>query len=117
MLISFDCPRCLKIARGEVTRESREVLCPHCFWSRPVAEGDLQAAAGGSSGLPPHGGNQLTDQVREGSSSRNESPARCLVCGCEDLWRQKDFDQRLGVAIVGLGILLSTIEVAYWRPG
>ena len=45
------------------------------------------------------------------------SPANCLVCGCTDLWRQKDFDQRLGVAIVGIGILLSTTAVAYMRPG
>lgn len=45
------------------------------------------------------------------------APEECLVCGCEDLWRQKDFDQRLGVAIVGLGIVLSTIAMAYMMPG
>jgi hypothetical protein len=46
-----------------------------------------------------------------------ETPKQCLVCGCDDLWRQKDFDQRLGVLIVGAGVLLSTIAVAYMMPG
>lgn len=43
-------------------------------------------------------------------------PRRCLVCGCGDLWRQKDFPQKLGLALVGLGALLSTIAVALFMP-
>jgi len=39
-----------------------------------------------------------------------------LACGCPDLWRQKDFPQRLGLLIVGLGALLSTIAWAYMLP-
>lgn len=89
MLISFDCPKCLKIAHGEITSESKEVICPNCWWTRRIGQDDLEAG----------------------------SPAHCLVCGCNDLWRQKDFDQRLGVFIVGLGIVLSTIAVAKMMPG
>ena len=89
MLISFDCPKCLKIAHGEVTQSSRGVICTACGWTRPIGDGDLNG----------------------------ESPARCVVCGCKDLWRQKDFDQRLGVFIVGIGILMSTVAVAYMMPG
>jgi hypothetical protein len=89
MLISFDCPKCLKIARNELSSASPRVSCSDCGWTRPIGETDM----------------------------KGESPARCLVCGCDDLWRQKDFDQRLGVFIVGIGILLSTIAVAYMMPG
>ena len=89
MLISFDCPKCLKIARSEVTNASRAVNCAGCGWTRPFTDSEM------------HG----------------ETPVRCLICGCDDVWRQKEFDQRLGVCIVGLGILLSTIAFAYMMPG
>lgn len=89
MLISFDCPKCLKIARDDVTYSSSRVNCAGCGWTRAIDRDDFEG----------------------------DSPAQCLVCGCKDLWRQKDFDQRLGVFIVGLGILLSTIAVAYMMPG
>lgn len=46
----------------------------------------------------------------------NGPPARCLVCGCGDLWRQKDFPQRVGVALVGLAALLSTVAYAWHWP-
>ena len=89
MLIAFDCPKCLKTDRGEVSPSQLRVLCTHFGWSRGVDESQIQG----------------------------DSPASCLVCGCEDLWRQKDFDQRLGVLIVGVGIVMSTIAVAYMMPG
>lgn len=89
MQISFDCPKCLKIVHGEVTHDTPAVECTNCEWTRQIAAGDVT----------------------------NGEPARCLVCGCDDLWRQKDFDQRLGVFIVGLGIFLSTIAIAYMMPG
>ena len=89
MQIAFDCPKCLKISRGAVAPTNPQVECSHCHWKRPV----------------------------EAKEMLGESPANCLVCGCQDLWRQKDFDTRLGVFIVGIGILLSTIAVAYMMPG
>lgn len=47
---------------------------------------------------------------------KDARPVRCLVCGCGDLWRQKDFPQKLGLALVALGALLSTIAIAYYYP-
>lgn len=88
MQLSFICPRCGNPARAALVPDAHAVACRNCDWSRPVG----------------------TDCVVDGT------PRRCLVCGCEDLWRQKDFPQRLGLAIVGLGILLSTVAYAYWRP-
>jgi hypothetical protein len=89
MLISFDCPKCLKLTRDELPHANHGVECSHCGWTRPIGDGELTG----------------------------ETPNKCLVCGCTDLWRQKDFSQRLGVLIVGTGILLSTTAVAYMMPG
>jgi hypothetical protein len=33
----------------------------------------------------------------------------CLVCGCGDLYKQKDFPQRLGVSILTAAVVASTI--------
>lgn len=38
------------------------------------------------------------------------------MCGNEDLWRQKDFSQRLGVLIVVLGAVLSSIAWSQHMP-
>ena len=80
MLISFDCPKCLQPARGEVTSASRGVICTSCGWTKPL----------------------------EGGSIQDETPLRCLVCGCNDLWRQKDFSPKVGVTIVAIAVLIST---------
>lgn len=88
MQISFDCPKCLKFSHHEVTSASLKVMCAHCGWTRPIGEGDV----------------------------KEETPSHCLVCGCNDLWRQKDFSQKLGVAIVALGIVLSTVAMIYVQP-
>lgn len=88
MQVEFHCPRCLKADAGEVESSTTMLACRHCGWNRPIAPGDLHA----------------------------DAPTRCLACGCEDLWRQKDFPPLLGVAIVGLGILLSTVATAWMRP-
>lgn len=46
----------------------------------------------------------------------NDKPVRCLGCGNEDLWRQKDFPQGLGFVMVLLGAVLSSIAWAYHYP-
>lgn len=88
MQLSFTCPRCGRPGRAAPDDKAGAIACRDCDWSRPVE----------------------ADSVVEGT------PSRCLVCSCEDLWRQKDFPQRVGLAIVGLGILLSTVAYAFWRP-
>ena len=41
----------------------------------------------------------------------------CLICGCPDLWKQKDFPHTVGLGMVALGVLLSTIAWAWYLPG
>lgn len=87
MNIRFRCPRCDTVA--SLSRlDGNVIACPGCDWSRP---------------LP----------AKFQSSQR---PSECLCCGCPDLWRQKDFPQRVGIAFVALGALLSSIAVLYYRP-
>lgn len=88
MRVEFNCPKCLRADAGEVGASSTMLACRHCGWNRPLAPGEVQA----------------------------DAPTRCLACGCDDLWRQKDFPPQLGVAIVGLGIVLSSIAVAKMQP-
>jgi hypothetical protein len=88
MQVVFHCPGCEQARRTSVTADSGIVRCEACTWSRPLREGDV---AGGV-------------------------PRRCVVCDCGDLWRQKDFPQRLGLAMVALGAILSTIAWAYHLP-
>jgi hypothetical protein len=37
----------------------------------------------------------------------------CILCGTEDMYVQKDFPQSLGLTILGIGIILSTI--LWWQ--
>lgn len=88
MQVVFDCPRCLKADHLEVGESTSAAACRHCGWTRTLGADDL----------------------------RGDVPQRCAICGCADLWRQKDFPPQLGVVIVGLGIVLSTVAVAWMRP-
>ena len=88
MWIVFACPNCQRHNVVEVTSGSAELRCEGCTWQRYVAAENRSAS----------------------------EPAQCVVCGCEDLWRQKDFPQRLGLLMVGAGALLSTIFWAFMEP-
>ena len=44
------------------------------------------------------------------------APTRCAVCSNPDLWRQKDFPQSLGLALVAAGAVLSSIAWFYHWP-
>ena len=41
---------------------------------------------------------------------------RCLVCPCRELFFRKDFSQRIGIAIIVIGFLLSTVAWGFRRP-
>jgi hypothetical protein len=84
----FDCPKCLQRDQAAADGSTALVACRHCGWTR---------------GLEPEA--ILVDV-----------PQHCLVCGCDDLWRQKDFPPLLGLGFVALGIIISTIFVAYRQP-
>lgn len=84
----FDCPQCLKGDDIEVGSGTASMACRHCGWTKPIGEHDYSA----------------------------DAPRRCLICGCDDLWRQKDFPPQLGLVIVGVEVITSTIAFAYMMP-
>ena len=88
MWIVFECPACHVNSLVEVVAETTDLRCPACSWQRPIAA-----------------------ENRSGNE-----PTSCLVCGCEDIWRQKDFPQRLGVLMVAAGALVSTIFWWFMMP-
>jgi hypothetical protein len=55
-------------------------------------------------------------EVTEEDLSADGSPRHCQVCGNHDLWRQKDFPQRLGLLCVAAGAVLSSIAWYYYSP-
>ena len=88
MQIIFQCPVCEHRAISRPVPANAIVKCSHCDWSRDEGAQDFDG----------------------------EFCRRCRVCGCNDLWRQKDFPPALGLAFVGLAIVLSTIAWATHHP-
>lgn len=88
MQITYACPACQSSNRTAVTGRVDSIGCEHCSWTRSVDGADAGAAG----------------------------PERCLVCGCDDLWRQKDFPPALGLTLVALGALLSTLAWLWYYP-
>lgn len=88
MSVTFKCPACQTDVRCLLDAQHDTLVCPHCSWSRP----------------------------QSGAAANQSAPDGCLVCGCNDLWRQKDFPQRLGITLVAIGALLSTIAWYYRWP-
>jgi len=87
MQVAFQCPHCRRALRSEIASDAG-LRCAECGWSRPVSPAEIG-----------HG-----------------MPQRCVVCGCDDLWRQKDFPQGLGLILVALGATLSTLAWANYMP-
>lgn len=88
MQVIFECPVCLKRTSSDPKPREAAVRCQNCEWSRDEGMADFNG----------------------------EFCKRCRICGCDDLWRQKDFPPALGLVMVGLGILLSTIAWANHEP-
>jgi hypothetical protein len=85
MNVTFSCPRCHQGARAHVEPDATKIECSACHQAISV---------------PPNAfeGGQL---------------CRCLVCPSTDLFVRKDFPQRIGVGIVILGIVGSSIAWGY----
>ncbi|TWU25661.1 hypothetical protein [Bythopirellula polymerisocia] len=81
MNITYACPICHAPARTSFEAATRELDCPHCHQRLAVPE---DAVAG-------------------------NIVKRCLVCPSTDLFVRKDFPQRLGILIVAIGIVGSSI--------
>ena len=88
MQLAFLCPKCECSTLDPEPLEGRCVRCGHCDWSRSVPD------------------DAVTDS----------QPVECLVCGCGDLWRQKEFPARLGLLMVATGAVGSTIAWSLYEP-
>jgi hypothetical protein len=87
MNVTYHCPICNKTARAAFTAESTRLACPHCSQS-------IQVPAGAVAG---------------------ERVERCLVCPSTDLFARKDFPQRLGVTLVVIGFVASSVAWAHYQ--
>lgn len=88
MQVIFECPVCMSRTACDPTPADGPVQCGSCDWKRDEGQSDFDG----------------------------DYCQRCRICGCDDLWRQKDFPPALGLAMVGLAILLTTIAWAYYEP-
>lgn len=84
MQLVYHCPTCNLLQIVQTDAAHRDLSCS-CGWKRDVPETHLEG----------------------------ERPLRCLCCGNEDLWRQKDFPQGVGLLLVATGATLSTFF--YWN--
>lgn len=81
MNVTFRCPSCERSGRTDLSAGDAAVLCPYCDWSSPIP----------------------ADSVED-----NHVKA-CAVCPSTELYVRKDFSQRLGVTIIVLGFVASSI--------
>ena len=86
--VIFQCPICQKRRLAAPKPIDDALRCDECQWTRN--EGHLDFTDG-----------QL---------------GRCRVCGCQDLWRQKDFPPALGLALVATAAMLSCVAWAFYQP-
>ena len=87
MQLIFSCPTCERTSAAEAVAEGSLVKCLSCDFERTANV-------------------KFTDG----------QPAACVICGCEDLWRQKDFPQALGLLFVAVGALVSSVFWYYHEP-
>lgn len=86
MQVYYRCPHCDAPLDAELTPATQSLPCGACGKS-------LAAPAG---------------------SVTENAVTRCLVCPSEELYVRKDFSQRLGVTVVAIGIVVSSL-FWYWR--
>lgn len=87
MHVTFVCSHCQQPVRAAFSSASVDVSCPSCRRALEVP-GDAFATG---------------------------TLQRCLVCPSQDMFLRKDFPQRLGVAIVVLGFIASSIAWGYYH--
>jgi hypothetical protein len=87
MNVAYLCPACQASVRADFSADSIQLSCPQCAQRVKIPE----------------------------KSVEGERINRCLVCPSTDLFARKDFPQRVGVALVGLGFVGSCIAWANYQ--
>lgn len=90
MQIFYTCLQCHQGVNASLDAATHDLACPSCGATIAVPRG----------------------AVTQGDASHDQLH-RCVVCPSEELYARKDFPQQLGVAIVVVGIVLSTIAWYY----
>ena len=85
MNVTYTCPQCEETARSDFDAVSTRITCPWCAHAVDIPPAAVH-------------GREIT---------------RCLVCPSTDLYVRKDFPQRLGVLLVAIGVVGSSIAWAY----
>ncbi len=88
MNVTFRCARCGRLNRVELNQEVRQIACSMCSHAVVVREGAI-----GERGV-----------------------GQCVLCPSQELYVRKDFPRAIGLAIIGAGILASTVAWALYRP-
>jgi uncharacterized protein (DUF983 family) len=88
MELTHACRNCGAVDRVPTVETLPALTCPACGDVRPVEPGTFEGGA----------------------------LHACACCGTADLYRQKDFPQALGLAIVIVGFAISTVFWYYERP-
>ena len=81
MNVTYNCPACQRTTRAHLAADSASISCTHCQQPINVPNGAIT-------------GQRIN---------------RCLVCPSTELFARKDFPQRLGVALVVIGFVGSSI--------
>jgi DNA-directed RNA polymerase subunit RPC12/RpoP len=89
MQLTYACQTCDAAVRHNIDESSTSVSCPHCQ-------------------------QQITFPV---GAIEGQFVRRCLVCPSHDLYVRKDFPQRLGVLLVAIGIIGSSVAWYYASLG
>jgi hypothetical protein len=87
MNVTYHCPACHKPVREPLSDATAVLSCPHCHQQITVLAKAIQG-----------------DHIH-----------RCLVCPSTDLYARTDFPQRLGVALVIIGFVGSSIAWANYH--
>ena len=87
MNVTYNCPACERTTRAHLSTESEHFACSHC--------------------------QQQVNIPNEAISGQQIH--RCLVCPSTELYARKDFPQRLGVALVVIGFVGSSIAWANYQ--
>jgi uncharacterized C2H2 Zn-finger protein len=85
MHVDFRCPRCERTSRVALPADAPTLACPHCGAVIDVPNGALS----------------------------DDGVKACVVCRSNDLFVRKDFPQWLGVLIVVIGFVASSVAWYY----
>lgn len=98
MNVTFLCAKCEKATRLELDSTSRSVACGHCGAIRSLRSPRVDGSGDGSSQIEP--------------AEPAERVERCMLCPSDEMYVRKDFNQRLGIAIIVVGFVASSITWA-----